>query len=269
VKLRWHFVSLALLILLMSACSPHLTQYVLEVSGGTYAQQQNLGSTDVSLGTSIVVKVRTETGASTTKNASVVLRGPAGWNGDKVSPFVYPAQAVWVVAPVVTATPVAGQYQIDVSIDGQVFSKTFAIADAAKHLELTTISASLEGNAPNQMAHLTWIAVPNATGYYAKVIDTTSGFAISGVSYSLEPHADVMLETLNPSHAYAAVVYAASMDTVSDNPSLPSQFDVSDSFAALNAVPLNSPIKTKLRSSFLRDGFAVRGLQDALTKVKP
>jgi hypothetical protein len=268
-KLRSSFVPFVLLGMLMSACSPHLTQYVLEVSGGTYAQQQNLGSTDVSLGTSIVVKVRTETGASTTKNASVVLRGPAGWNGDKVSSFVYPAQAVWVVAPVVAATPVAGQYQIDVSIDGQVFSKTFAIAEAAKYLELTTISATLEGDAPNQMAHLTWTPVTNAIGYYAKVIDTTSGFAISGVSYSLEPHTDVMLETLNPSHAYAAVVYAASMDTVSDNPSLPNQFDVSDSFAALNAVPLSSSIKTKQRSSLPRDGFAVREFQDDLPKVKP
>jgi hypothetical protein len=59
------------------------------------------------------------------------------------------------------------------------------------------------------------------------------------------------------------------MDTVSDYPTLPSQFDVSDSFAALNAVPLSTSINTKLRSSLPRNGFAVREFQDVLPKVKP
>jgi hypothetical protein len=59
------------------------------------------------------------------------------------------------------------------------------------------------------------------------------------------------------------------MDTVSDNPILASQFNVSDSFTSQNAVPLSNPFNTKLRSSFLRDGFAVRELQDVSSKVKP
>jgi hypothetical protein len=59
------------------------------------------------------------------------------------------------------------------------------------------------------------------------------------------------------------------MDTVLDNPIIAIQFDVSETLAALNAVPLSIPVNTKLRSGLPRNGFAVRKFQDAPPTVKP
>jgi hypothetical protein len=63
-------------------------------------------------------------------------------------------------------------------------------------------------------------------------------------------------------------MYAATMNTISDNPTLASQFDASNSFTPLSPVPPIGNIKTKSCLGQTRSAFAVCELQGVAGQVK-
>ena len=250
------------LTLLLTACPGiPIPGYVLEVSGGTYTQQQQIDSKDVVVGTSVIVKLRTGSGDLVSSKGTVTIHGPQGWNADAAATFSYPTRAYWAVSSVLKAVPVAGDYQVDVVLGNEKVTGKFSIADPTLQLPLADITLNLQGDAPNQIVQINWNTVPSALGYYTRVMDGTTGTTASGVIYTLTNKAEVLVGTLNPAHQYYAVVYAASVDTETNEPTLPTQFNVSDSFAAINQLGISSSHQghTRARIQTLeRDGFQAR-----------
>jgi hypothetical protein len=241
------FISSVLLVSL-TACPDTGGSLSVQASGGTYARQTNPGLTDVTLGTAIVVKLRTASGALTNAPVNITITGPSGWNADRPSSFTYPAQAYWVVAPERAAPPIAGNYTVQANSNGQAISSNFAIADASQKLELATITATVQGTAPNQNVEASWSAITNAIGYYARVLNGTTLVPASDDVYTLEAKAKMPVGTLQSDAAYFTVVYAINFDSVAENPSLPTQFNLSDSLAA---VPVATPLTRKITESLI------------------
>ncbi len=220
----------------LAGCVENPPPAVLEASAGTYAQQIGAESSEVKLGTAILVKLRTGTGVTPPRAASVTITGPSGWNGDAAATFTYPAGAYWVVAPQLEAAPLPGAYTVSAVFDGERLSQTINISDTPGVLESTKITTALEGDLANQSVVTAWSAVPSAIGYYAKIVDGTLGVSASDDSYTLEPKTTLPVGTLNPARAYFAVVVAANFDTVVDNPALPNTLSMSDSIVAVRGV---------------------------------
>lgn len=249
------FVS-SVLLFLLTACPDTGDSLSVQASGGTYARQTNPGLSDVTLGTAIVVKLRTASGALVNAPVNVTITGPSGWNADRPSSFTYPAQAYWVVAPERAAPPIAGNYTVQANLKGQAITSNFAIAAASQTLELATITATVQGTAPNQNVQASWSAITDAAGYYARVLNGTTLVPASDDVYTLEAKASMPVGTLQADAAYFTVVYAINFDSVAENPSLPAQFNLSDSLAA---VPVATPLSSKTTASLLeRSVFLVR-----------
>ena len=249
----------ALLAAITTACGGLPTpNYVLEASAGTYVQQVGAGSSDTTLGTSFVVKLRTREGKLVSSPASVTIQGPSGWNAGKVSSFTAPANAYWVIAPEIAAAPVEGEYRVTALVGGETLEKKISIGKTPNQLGLTTITAKVVGDAPNQTVEASWEAVPGATGYYARVQNGTDGVPASDDAYSLEPKASLMVGTFNPSKAYFVVVFATTMDTVANEPKLPEAFHVSDSIAALTLQAAVAQSAVTTNPLVKRNGFTSR-----------
>jgi hypothetical protein len=249
------FIS-SVLVVLLTACPDTGGSLSLQASGGTYARQTNPGLSEVTLGTAIVVKLRTASGDLVNTPVNVTITGPSGWNADRPSSFTYPAQAFWVVAPERAAPPIAGNYTVQANSKGQAITSNFSIADASQKLELATITATVQGSAPNQNVEASWSAITNAAGYYARVLNGTTLVPASDDVYTLEAKAKMPVGTLQADAAYFTVVYAINFDSVAENPNLPTQFNLSDSLAV---VPVATPLSSKTTTSLLeRSVFLVR-----------
>ncbi|NJK44486.1 MAG: hypothetical protein HC933_09530 [Pleurocapsa sp. SU_196_0] len=182
------------------------------------------------------MKLRSGDGGLPKLASSVSVRGPAGWNGDAVASFTYPAGAYWVAAPQTGATPVSGAYTVEAQIGTEKLTGSFMVAAEPAKLELTEITSQLEGEAPNQTVRASWQPVDGAVAYYARVVDGSLGVPASEDVYTLEPRADFVVGSLNSARAYFVVVVAVNLDTVADQPALPGALRMSDSIAALEGM---------------------------------
>jgi hypothetical protein len=238
-QLRTSLGLLTLSTLLIACPEPPLT-HTLEASLGTYAQQASAGPVGTTLGTGIVVKLRSSNGELPARAASVTVRGPIAWNDSAAVTFIYPAGAYWVTAPQTKATPVAGSYIVETVVGEERLTSTVNISEKPEAIATTTITGTVKGIAPNQTVSASWTPVPNATGYYARVIDGTLGVPASDDVYTLEPRATFSVGTLNPARAYFITVIATNYDTVMDNPVLPPELRMSDSIAGLSLEQSNT-----------------------------
>jgi hypothetical protein len=252
------FIGLAL-----TACNtnpepnPNLT---IEASGGVYTQQLQPGSSDIRLGTAMVVKLRVPTGR-TTKDAAVRITGPNGWNQNQPVRFTYPAGADWVISPEVQAAPIAGTYDVAVTLantESPISSSSrFEIQDATTPGTLATPIALT--NVSRAGASADWADVAGAVGYYARIINITDGVKDSSEVYTLESKAAIP-ETgqsvdLDPNKAHDLVVFATTLDTVKADPVLPAVFKVSESFEAIQLDTTRTRRETRVGN---RSGFVVR-----------
>ena len=210
---------------------------VLTLNGslGTYRYQVTPGQPDAKIGTALLLKLRLGA-ARVASNANVTVTGPATWNGGQPLRFTYPAGSDWVLSPETEIPPVAGAYTITASAASERGNPTQSIA-----LNLSDPSATLEFPAitlkdiSRSSFNATWTAVPGASGYIARVFNgtdniflsapqylsaTSAGFPIAGATLDLSPNKNNLL-----------VVNAANFDTVTDDPALPAQVNLSDSAA--------------------------------------
>jgi hypothetical protein len=255
---------IALIGLALTACNtnpepnPNL---LIEASGGVYTQQLQPGSSDVRLGTAMVVKLRVPTGR-TTKDAAVRITGPSGWNQNQPARFTYPAGADWVISPEVLAAPLAGTYDVAVTLantEAPISSSIrFEIQDATTPGALATPIAL--SNVSRAGASADWADVPGALGYYARIVNITDGVKDSGEVYTLEskavfPEVGGQTMDLDPNKAHDLVVYATTLDTVKADPVLPAVFKVAESVESLQLDTTRS--RREIRGA-TRSGFVVR-----------
>jgi hypothetical protein len=227
-----HLSLLLVLITTLAACN---TTQPLIVSGsvGTYRYQITPGKTDAKLGTTLVLKLRV--GANRlTGNAIVNVVGPATWNNNAALRFTYPAGSDWVMSPEQDIAPVAGTYTVTVNAPQEPGSpsqtSSLTLTDPMSSLDFSSITLS---DITRSSLNATWTAVPNATGYIARLFNGTDNVFLSAPQYlnatnAAFPEKGATLD-LNPNKNNLVVVNAANFDTVMDDPALPAQVNVSDS----------------------------------------
>ena len=226
------YLSLLVLTLSLAACN---TNQPLMVAGavGTYHYQITPGQTDAKLGTTLVVQVRV--GANRlTGNAIVSVAGPTTWNNGAALRFTYPAGSDWVMSPEMDIAPIVGTYTVTVNAPQEPGSpsqtSTLTLTDASTTLDFSSISLS---DISRSSLNATWTAVPNATGYIARLFNGTDNVFLSAPQYlnatsAAFPEKGASLD-LSPNKNNLVVVQTANFDTVIDNPALPAQVNVSDS----------------------------------------
>jgi hypothetical protein len=233
---------------------------IIEASGGVYTQQLQPNSSETRLGTAMVVKLRVPSGR-TLKDAAVRITGPNGWNQNQPARFTFPAGADWVIAPKIMAVPVAGTYDVAVTLanaEAPISSSIrFEIQDATTPGALATPIALT--NVSRAGASADWADVAGAVGYYARIVNITDGVKDSSEVYTLESKAAIP-ETgqsvdLDPNKAHDLVVFATTLDTVKADPILPAVFKVSESFEAVQLDTIRARRETRVG---IRSGFVVR-----------
>ena len=206
----------------------------LEGAVGTYTQQEVIGSGDSSLGTVFILKLEDAGGALPTEDAAVTISGPEGWNGNQSLTFEYPTESYWVIAPEAGAPPVAGSYQVEVTLGEEMLEQTLTLSDPDEQLELATITASFsEGATP--VVDVAWSPISGATGYYVRLFDGTTAAQVKPDTYTLDTSVQFQADDLNTERTYVAAVYSANIDTVTNDPRLPAQFNMSDSLAVVSS----------------------------------
>jgi hypothetical protein len=257
---RFHTPALLTTLTLFISCQEPVVvrnTFLLEAAGGTYVQQIGANAKDVTLGTSMVIKIRSTLGELPGADAQVSIQGPSTWNNDQLVKFTYPAKGYWVVAPKVNSKPLPGDYTVSAISNGVKVEKKIKLSENLESLPITTITAKLEGETPEQSVNASWEAVPNAVGYYARVWDGTKGLAVSDDAFTLEPKAVLPVDLLSPTHAYFVIVVASTLDTVAKQPLVPSTFLASDSIAELRINSLNAKING-ITKQIQRNGVLIR-----------
>jgi hypothetical protein len=209
---------ICVLLVLLTACTRGPT-YTLESSVGTYLRQREVGSSATTLGTSFIVKLRAD-GATLTTKATVELTGPPSWNAGKPYQKIYAKGSQWAIFPIVEATPLTGEYHLNVTIAGQQLEQILTLSAIAQ-LELANVSAVQQGTTISA----TWPSVPKAQGYYARLFYTNDGNQVGTTIYSLQPQVTLTA----PRGNYALGVYAVNFDVMNGDPHLPETLLVSDS----------------------------------------
>ncbi len=223
-----------LLSLVLVGCPPVPSKYTLEVAGGSYVQQTNVGQPETSMGTNIVVKLRTLQGKLPITNGQVTFMGPKTWNNGQPIFFSYPAGSSWVSAPQAKIPLVVGQYVVRLVIDGEQLESNFQIIDSNNRLPLTTGTTAYVNENNFQKVRVNWLPVMGAIGYYARVLDASINQVVSSTIYTLGNTVEIPVDVLNPSRAYFVVVVATTLNTVVDNPAIPTVSNSSDSLIALD-----------------------------------
>jgi hypothetical protein len=251
------------LLLGLAACAPTpsptvVTEpvYTLEASVGTYRQQKQSGSSESTLGTSLLFKLRVD-GKLPPSGVALQVQGPSGWNAGAVSRHFYPAGGEWMLSPEVDTAPIAGVYTIQGTLGGQVKTVSLTLSEPTSTLPLSTLLAplkTLEGG--KLQANVSWSAVEGAQGYFARILDGTLRVPASDDVYQKTLSASFTFGPPQSFHNYFALVYAANFETDSSDPVFPQQVNVSDSLLFL---PLE---ETKGQSvgpvSLERSGFWVK-----------
>jgi hypothetical protein len=219
------------IVMILSACA-RVPIYTLEASLGTYLRQSDIGSPTTTVGTVLVLKLR-EGGDLPKTSVDFTLTGPTGFTPLKER---YPAGVDWIVVPMRDNTPFAGEYQLELSSG---LTQKLSLKDASQTLALTTITATLE----NTTVNVSWESVPGAVGYYVNLFNTNGGSKAKPTQYTLATQAQF---TAVSKSNYAVGVYALNFDTVTDNPILPAQVNMSDSVAAVvqsnSQLPVNMSV---------------------------
>jgi hypothetical protein len=238
-----HLSLMFVLIATLAACN---TSQPLIVSGsvGTYRYQTTPGKTDAKMGTTLVFKLRV--GANRlTGNGIVSVTGPATWNNNAALRFTYPAGSDWVMSPEQDIAPVAGTYTVTVNAPQEPGSpsqtSTLTLTDPTSTLDFSSITLS---DITRSSFNTTWTAVPNATGYIARLFNGTDNVFLSAPQYlnttnAAFPEKGATLD-LNPNKNNLVVVNAANFDTVIDDPALPTQVNVSDSASFIQQPQITS-----------------------------
>ena len=235
----FHPIALTALLTVLSACGG--TEPVtlrLEGAVGTYMQQEAIGSKDSSLGTVFILKLEDSDGALPTEDAAVTISGPEGWNGSQPLTFEYPAESYWVIAPEVDAPPVTGSYQVELTLGEEMLEQSLTLTNPDEQLELATITASFSEEV-TPVVDVAWSPVSGATGYYVRLFDGTTAAQVKPDTYTLDTSVQFQADDLNPERTYVAAVYSANIDTVTNDPRLPTQFNMSDSLAVVSSTGSN------------------------------
>jgi hypothetical protein len=193
--------------------------YTLESSLGTYLRQREVGSSNTQLGTVFVIKLR-EDNNPTKQTVNFTITGPTGFASIKES---YAAGSDWVIVPAPDATPLVGQYRIELSSG---LTQTLELQDASQTLALATIITTLE----NGTVNVSWTSVAGAVGYYVRLFNTANGSRVAPTVYTLSTQ--TLFQNVTQG-SFAVAVYAANFDTVTDNPPLPARVNVSDSIGVV------------------------------------
>ena len=227
---NFNLVVIFILSLLLASCgSSERIKVHLVASVGTYTQQVQLGSSDTVVGTSLMVKLQ---GDSSDEAITLTLTGPKSWNGGKPYTFIYPAGSEWVVMAEAELPPLAGEYLLEADLDKQQLSRTVELMDATTQLELTDITATLVAQDATSTVDITWTPVAGANGYFVKLLNGETGAQVVPTVYTLETEAQFDVSSA-PSPDYVVAVYSMNVDTVTGNPALPAQFNLSDSIAVV------------------------------------
>jgi hypothetical protein len=246
------------IMLVLVGCPPVPARYTLKVSGGTYVQQTNAGQAEISIGTNIVVKLRTSEGKLPSSAGKVTLLGPNTWNNAQSVFFFYPAGSAWVSAPQSKISLVVGTYVVRVVVDGELLESTFQILDLDSRLPLTMGVASYLNENDVQKVNVSWQPVTGAIGYYARVLDASVNQVVSSTFYTLGNSVEIPVDVLSPSRAYFVVVVATTLDTVADDPVLPSMFNSSDSLIALDITLGKQSHNVSFRNSSQREVYTAK-----------
>jgi hypothetical protein len=99
-------------------------------------------------------------------NVSVTVTGPGGWNNNQA--FVFEPRRTnallkygWLAFPILSATALAGDYKLEVSIKGKLYSVSDALNDPAFKLLAPTVTAT----GSSSSVSVSWTAVTGATSY--------------------------------------------------------------------------------------------------------
>jgi hypothetical protein len=200
---------------------------------GTYRYQITPGQPEAKLGTALVLKLRSGA-ARVGGNASVTVTGPGAWNDGKPLRFTYPAGSDWVLSPETDIPPVAGAYTITVNAAQErgnpTRSLTLTLENPSATLEFPVITLS---DITRSSFNAAWTSIQDAKGYIARVFNGTDNVFIGAPQYltatnTAFPAAGSSLD-LSPNKNHLLVVNAANFDTVTDDPPLPAQINLSDS----------------------------------------
>lgn len=221
-----------------STTTPEPTPAPFQASIGTYLRQGTIGDSEANLATGLATTLSDAKGNPPAAPVTLEITGPTGWNGNEPVTATYPAGAHWYVQSITTTTPDPGAYSVKVldgELKGQKLTVTFQNTKAS--LALT----SPKGQFSAQKLNLAWTAVSGAAAYYATAMDATTGTSV-GEAFT-KSAAATLTGTLNPSHNYYAVVYAANFDVTSQAPTLPAQLMVSESIGpvGITAARLRAP----------------------------
>ena len=213
------------LLLFLNACSETPSSLHFEGAVGTYSQQLQSGASDVQVGTVFILKLKGGEGLLLERDAFVTVTGPEGWNGGEEMSFVYPAGSFWAIAPRPETAPLAGAYTVTVTQSGVVLERSLLLTNPLERLETTPITLSREGDG----LEVTWTPVAGARGYYVRLFDGVTGAQVFPDRYTLAT--SLAFEGVEAEGEYVAALYSTNIDTVTDNPNLPPQFNMSDSLA--------------------------------------
>ena len=232
---KFFFGFFILLVFILTACeSSKLNTFTLESSVGTYQQQLEVGSTTTQTGTVFIVKLKTASGNLVQSDASITITGPQGWNADAPATFTYPAGSYWAIAPEVAAIPVTGTYEVAATLTGSTFTQDVTLSDASQQLGVTELSATFSPKTENTV-DVEWSPVANAQGYYLRLFDGATGSQVAAEVYTTKTSEQITTSQIDERRTYVVAVYSTSIDTVVDDPTLPEQFNMSDSVAVVTA----------------------------------
>jgi hypothetical protein len=231
---KLQIVALASMLLLSACGGTPILPFKLEASTGTYRYQLGANTQDSKLGTAFIVKVRNPDGSRPTLDVPIRIAGSSIWNGGLPVDLIYPKFAYWVMVSRVDAVPLVEPFRVFVNSTRATGEVQVQISDPTKQLELATIRSQVADKVDGQQINADWDAVPNAIGYLARLMDGTDGIPVADNQYTLANQASFNVTALNLAHAHFVVVMSSTINTVADDPQLPTQFDVSDSLTELN-----------------------------------
>jgi Bacterial Ig-like domain (group 2) len=201
------------------------TTYGLEMAGGVYKSQSFTG-------TAFVSKLRLADG--TTPNATINITGPSGWNtaGTPVNlshiPGSWGIDFTWRGS----IPAVAGTYQATTTVAGNSFTGSFEI-NPSSEISLST-GVTISGITSTQ-ADVSWTAPTGAKGYVVRIIQSNPSPQVDAIVAGANFRTDTTSQQfrnlkLDSSKKYYVVVLATNAAWISDNPSLPTQFNLSLAF---------------------------------------
>lgn len=199
--------------------NPLPPQGKIEAAGGTLVQETP------TVGTAFLLKIRLNDGSIPSKDLSVRVKGPAGWNADNLLIFSYPANTkyLWLAKPSLQA--VTGTYALTTQIAGSTVTASFAI-DARQTLNPIkglVVQGSIYKTSYQLRTY--WLAITGLKTFYGRIHDiSTDTYTASTLKATATEYSSAL--QLDDRREYEVELVGLDADLSAADPPIPAQFNI-------------------------------------------